>query len=65
MKTSKMHNQLLARHCSVLDEIEARSGKQIKKEQAIISGVVSDLSKENTFVDIEILSTRRSPSFGQ
>jgi len=50
---------------SVLDEIEARSGKQIKKAQAIISGVVSDLSKENTFVDIEILSTRRSPSFGQ
>ena len=48
---------------SVLDEIEVRSGKQIKKAQAIISGVVSDLSKENTFDDIEILSSKTKSQF--
>ena len=48
---------------AVLAEIEVRSNKQIKKAHAIISGVVSDLSKEKSFDDLEILSTKTKSKY--
>ena len=48
---------------SVLAEIEVRSFKQNTKAHAIISGVVVDLSKEKSFDDLEILSSKTKSKY--
>ena len=43
---------------AVMEEIELRSGKHLKKARSILSGVVTELYNEKSFDAIEILPVR-------
>ena len=42
----------------VMEEIELRSGKHLKKARSILSGVVTELYNEKSFDAIELLPVR-------